>query len=246
MKKRLSCNILYTAILLVFTIIIPIITDILLFTSAKIEGNILYKSTAAVLPYITQLLITFCLFSGIAFIIQSVYCAEKAKKSEVSADFPSPVLTVGMNLISVLIIYSSDIIIPYLLSYRFSYLVSYHFMILALNLAVSLVEILAVFALSHYLFGRAKSKNPKNLMSVFATLIVFAVNLSGNIINTVSDLLYAKENYGAALPVNATEWIYLISPYIKIAVLAVIGYAILRIMLAIFDKRDGKIGKQIK
>lgn len=219
-------------LLLVSCILIPTLSNILRYFAARLSGNIMYKVEAAILPYAAELTLTLSLIVGAALMLVSIYTGS-----------PNVILTLSLNAVAIIILYFAPFLIEWRLSAAFEYLMPYYAKITAVDIITGLLQTAALFvALKVYsLRTRAAShglENKKTLhtATVIAIAVLMGVRLVSCIANTVSDFIYAHTEFGSAMPQNAQEWTYIVTPYILTLIWIFAGYFLMRYIVKITQK----------
>ena len=211
---------------IISTLVIPIINNFALsLWLSVIQGDIMFKTLYDVLSVFISALDTLNLFLVFAVLVNSLIRLGVKNSYEI----------IALCFIRIFIVYSSYISIGAIVTTNFTSTLKGNILYCITNAVIDVMLITGTIILCRILLSKyteisvessLKGLSPKNNpfvhILVWVTLLVSTFLLSGCIINTVTDIsVYGSDN------LNASEIIYLVSPYLRWIFKTVFGYAVM-------------------
>jgi len=222
-------------ICLVATVIVPILNNFVLsLIVSLIDGDIMLTVLSSILSHIISALGTLDLFLVYAVLINDLmrFGLKKSRR------------TVLLCFLRLFIIYASYITIGAIITSNFTRVLVDNLYYCGINALIDTLLLIGAIVLTCFL--RAKyvdenntditvrslidTRNPLLTVTFWTVILITAFMLSGCVINTVMDI----SRYGAN-NLNATEVIYLVSPYVELVIKAFLGYFLMALSAKWFD-----------
>lgn len=230
----------YIAVMLLLCLLPALLRSaVLLPVTVYIEGDILHESEYEVLSEMSDFISCVAVFTALGSLIASLF--EKNKKATAA--------TLSIFALCELVTALLGAFWQYRLQTQSALSAGYFALYAISSLLLDALLTLCVIFVALWLRKRAEKKgsldfaprgavfrrdNPANLAGLIASALFFLATVISELTATIPLLL----EYGA--PINRTELIYLITPYLTAAVYLLLGYAVtsLALMLLVREKKE--------
>ncbi len=207
-KTAKSIDVDFSSVVLL--LVLPLVNAVLRLIYSTVAGDVLLVTYANILSVLSYILSSLSLYAGLGLLTCAVLAAKPIKKYPI------------MYFIGLMLVYAGDIVSNKLMMTDEAFAANLPMTLTTAALNILLEVIL--FVLTYVFVGLCvrRSGSTPTRVSLVAPIVCAANSLAWAIASTVVDLVTV------GTPVNFGEVVYLLSPYLLIAVTFVGGFAVVR------------------